>query len=59
VNSTCQPGTGFNLKLGQCQIKLGHSLNQTKLPKKHNAFQAEYNRLAALVRPEAPEIPPT
>lgn len=26
-------------------------------PKKHNATQAEYNRLAALVSPEAPKIP--
>jgi hypothetical protein len=62
VNGHCRfhwYSTGLNLKLGQCQIKLGHSLNQTRPPQKHNAVQAEYNRLPALVRPEAPEIPPT
>jgi hypothetical protein len=34
------------------------SLADSKI-EKHNAAQAEYNRLAALVGPEAPEIPPT
>ena len=35
----------------------GRHISSALADQKHNAAQAEYDRLAALVRPEAPEIP--
>ena len=37
-------------------IRAGH-ISSALADQKHNAAQAEYDRLAALVSPEAPEIP--
>ena len=43
-------------KVIEVGIRAGH-ISSALADQKHNAAQAEYNRLAALVSPEAPEIP--
>jgi hypothetical protein len=43
-------------KVVEVGIRAGH-ISSALADQKHNAAQAEYDRLAALVSPEAPEIP--